>query len=106
MSRGDDTCTLEVELELDLDLDTARASRVWTVVMSRDGKHMYKRNHRTGADSEIDADVYPAGRRLHRHQRELVQKVHRLGQASAKTRMKDIDDRDRSERYVLECYGR
>jgi hypothetical protein len=49
------------KLEVDFDVDTTRPNRVWTVVITKDGKQAYKRNHRTNAWGNFDAEVELTG---------------------------------------------
>jgi hypothetical protein len=48
-------------LEVDFDVDTTRPNRVWTVVITRNGQQVYKRNHRTNAWGNFDAEIELAG---------------------------------------------
>jgi hypothetical protein len=49
------------KLEVDFDVDTTRPNRVWTVVITKNGQQVYKRNHRTNAWGNFDAEVELAG---------------------------------------------
>jgi hypothetical protein len=48
-------------LEVDFDVDTNRRNSVWTVVILRNGRQVYRRNHRTNRWGEIDVEILLAG---------------------------------------------
>ena len=48
-------------LEVDFEVETSRRNSLWTVVIFRDGRQVYRRNHRTNRWGEVDVEVMLPG---------------------------------------------